>query len=132
MQASAAHPQVGVEGDTIQIDLSSGSARATVIGPYDTVQGRYPVPETTPCTMRMTLSAVTGVVPIRAGDFTFVDELGKVYHPQVTQSSPATSTARGTQQVSIHDTLPTGSGQLRWSPAGTGNLATWDFSVEID
>ena len=134
VQASAAHPQVGVEGDTIEVTLARGSARATVIGPYGTVQGQYPVPETTPCTMVMTLSARRGTVPVRAGDFTFVDELGNVVHPQVTAGSASAvkATGPGEEQVSIHDVLPTGAGQLRWAPDGSTTVATWDFSVEID
>ncbi len=130
VRASAARPQVGVEGDTIEVILAQGSARATVVGPYGTVQGQYPVPETTPCTMVMTLSARRGTVAVRAGDFTFVDEMGNVHHPQVTAGSTSTAPP-GEEQVSIHDVLPTGAGQLRWAPNGS-TIATWDFSVEID
>ena len=73
-------------------------------------------------------------MPVRAGDFTFVDEMGNVHHPQVTAGSTPAATVAGSgeEQVSIHDVLPTGAGQLRWAPDGSTVIATWDFSVEID
>jgi hypothetical protein len=135
VQASATRPQLGIEGDTIAVVLAGGRAKATAVGPYDTIQGRYPVPESTPCTMVVTIADVTGTVPINPGDFTFLDELGNLYHPQVTVDGvapPTTAPIGHSISVRVHQVLPTGSGQLRWSPASSTPIASWDFSVEID
>jgi hypothetical protein len=136
VQASAATPQLGVEGDTMAVILPSGRVTATLVGP-DVVQGQYPPPPTTPCTFTLTLAGAIGTVPIKPGDFTIVDEQGILHYPQVSAGAgvtppPAVAPVGGQLSVVIRDVLPTGNGQLRWTAGGAVPIATWDFTVEID
>jgi hypothetical protein len=135
VEASAGHPQLGVEGDTMSVVLPNGRALATVVGPYDTTQGQYPPPETTPCTFILTLDQVSGTVPIEPADFTLVDELGHLYHPTVTlDGAPLPTTAPGGRVLTVKAShvMPTGSGMIRWAPGGGEPIASWDFSIEVD
>jgi hypothetical protein len=142
----------------MSIVLPGGArATATLVGPSDVIEGQYPPPPQTPATFVLTLSDVSGAVPLDPADFLIIDELGNPYHPQVTVTSsppgaplppssplpPATppgapgsagtqAPAGSTTSARIHDVLPTGSGQVRWSPGGRTAIATWDFSLEID
>jgi len=136
VQASAATPQLGVEGDTMAVILPSGRVTATLVGP-DVVQGQYPPPPTTPCTFTLTLAGASGTIPIKPGDFTIVDEQGNVHDPQVSAGAgvtppPAVAPAAGQLTLIIRDVLPIGNGQLRWAAGGSAPIASWDFSVEID
>jgi hypothetical protein len=139
VEASAATPQLGVEGDTMSVVLRAGRVTATLVGPSDTVQGQYPPPATTPCTFTLTLVDASGTVPINPGDFTIIDEQGNVHYPQVSAGAgagvtppPAEAPAGGQITVLIRGVLPTGNGQVRWTGGGAAAIATWDFSVEID
>ncbi len=135
VEASAAQPQLGIEGDTIKVKVPEGQVMATMVGPSDTTEGRYPPPETTPCTFILTLADASGAVPINPADFTILDEDGNVYHPEVAVDGappPAAVRAGNPVGLRITDVLPTGSGELRWA-AGSGTaIASWDYSVEID
>ncbi len=135
VEASAAQPQLGVEGDTIRVIVSTGRVAATLVGPDDTIQGQYPPPETTPCTFHLTLADASGTVPIAPGDFTILDEEGNVYHPQVDSDGaapPAAVSTSGPVALRITSVLPTGSGQLRWTAGAATPVASWDYTVEID
>jgi hypothetical protein len=135
VEASAAHPQLGVEGDTMAVMASRGRVSATMVGPDDTIQGQYPPPKTTPCTFVLTLTNAQGTVPINPADFTILDEEGNLYHPKVSMAGgPPPSTAPINSQVilNIKEVLPTGSGQLRWAAGAAAPVALWDYSVEID
>jgi hypothetical protein len=97
--------------------------------------GEFPVPATSPCTFTVTFKAATATVPLRAGAFTILDELGHVHHPQVTAAGgplPAQVRPGGSVTLRVHDVLPTGNGRLRWAPEGTKPIVSWDFDVEID
>lgn len=134
--ASAAHPWVAVEGDTVVIDLPHGHARATAVGPSVPRSGQFPVPATTPCSFTVTFTGSSGAVPLRAGTFTILDELGRLHRPRVTAAGGGPPPARvrpgQTVTLTLNDVLPTGSGQLRWTPAGDAAIVAWDFDVEID
>jgi hypothetical protein len=135
VEASAATPQVGVEGDTMTVVLTAGRVTATLVGPSDTTQGQYPPPATTPCTFILTLVDASGTVPINPGDFTILDELGNLHHPQVSAGgvpAPPEVPAGGQLTLRLQDVLPTGDGQFRWAANGGAPVATWDFTVEID
>lgn len=135
VKASADQPQLGVEGDTMSVILAAGQVNVTVVGPDGTTQGRYPVPATTPCAFVVTFDDAAGSVPINPADFTIVDEMGNVHHPQLSidGTSPPTHVPAGQPvNLRIDEVLPTGGGQLRWSAGGPAAIASWDFSVEID
>jgi hypothetical protein len=135
VEASAAKPQLGVEGDTFTVVLSSGRVTATLVGPDVTTQGQYPPPQSTPCTFVLTLTNAGGAVPINPADFTIVDQVGHLYHPQVSRDGaapPAAVPAGGPITLHLNAVLPTGSGQFRWAAAAGAPIASWDFSVEID
>jgi hypothetical protein len=136
LQASSAHPTLAIQGDTVSVHLARGRVLATAVGPTVPEEGRFPVPETTPCTFIITFAAATGPIPIRRTAFTFVDELHHVHHPRVTAmdgGAPPRQIAPGrTVSLKIYDVLPTGDGGLEWAPAGARPIVAWDFDVEID
>ena len=109
---------------------------ATAVGPSVPEEGRFPVPATSPCTFIITFTAATGLIPISASAFTFVDELDHVHHPRVTAMDggpPPTQISPGrTVSVRVNDVLPTGDGGLTWTPGGGRPIVAWDFDVEID
>ena len=60
--ATAAHPRLAVEGDTVRVDLAHGQADVTIVGPQVPEEGKFPVPATSPCTFIVTLTRVSGDV----------------------------------------------------------------------
>ena len=134
--ASAAHPALAIQGDTVRVVLTHGRTTATVVGPVVPEEGTFPVPATSPCRFTISLAAGAGVVPIRAGDFTILEEQGHIHHPRVSLrgggSSPARLGPRRIVTLNASAVLPTGNGRLRWAPSGPRPLVSWDFDVEID
>lgn len=134
--ASPAHPWLAIEGDTVRVLLARGHAMATAVGPAVPEEGQFPVPATSPCTFTITFADVSGTVPLSPAAFTILDRLGKLHHPQVTVQSgrpvPAEVTAGAPLALTVKAVLPTGGGQLRWTPQGASPVVSWDFDVEID
>ena len=134
--ASAEHPWLAIEGDTVLVHLAGGQVLATAVGPAVPSEGQFPLPRTTRCTFTVTLTRAAGVVPLRASAFSIVDELGRLHHPRVTTQGggplPATITPGQTVIIMVRDRLPTGNGQLRWAPGAVKPIVSWDFDVEID
>ncbi len=135
--ASAAHPALAIEGDTISVRLAHGRVAATTVGPSVPEEGQFPVPPTTPCTFTITLSRAAGIVPLKERAFTILDERGELHHPRVTGAGgaalPRVVAAGRSVTLTVRDVLPTGNGQLRWAPGGGGRpVVSWDFDVEID
>ncbi len=134
--ASAGHPSLAIEGDTVLVQLARGHVLGTAVGPAVPSEGQFPVPRTTRCTFTVTFTRAAGVVPLRASAFSIVDELGRLHHPRVTTQGggplPATITPGQTVLVTVRDRLPTGNGQLRWAPGTVKPIVSWDFDVEID
>jgi hypothetical protein len=134
--ASAAHPQLAIEGDTVHVLLGRGAQlRATAVGPQVPGEGQFPVPETTRCTFTITFTKVTGSLTLRAGDFAAADERGQLHrlrlHLKGGGALPAKVSAGQTVSLVMTGRLPTGNGQLIWAPGGHSTVS-WDFSVEID
>jgi hypothetical protein len=134
--ATAAHPALAIQGDTISVDLARGRVLATAVGPQTPEQGRFPVPASSPCTFIVTFAHASGAIPLNASAFTFVDELGHVRHPRVTAIGggglPRQILPGKPVSLKVYDVLPTGDGGLTWAPDGGRPIASWDFDVEID
>jgi len=136
VQASAAHPWLAIEGDSVRVQLPRGQVLATAVGPQVPHEGQFPVPATTQCTFTITLVNASGVVPLNQAAFTILDELGNLHRPSVTVagggSLPADILPGQKVTLIVKDVLPTGAGNLRWSPGGGKPIVSWDFDVEID
>jgi hypothetical protein len=136
LQASRAHPALTIQGDTVSVALAGGRVLATAVGPEVPEEGRFPVPATSPCTFIVTFAAASGVIPLSATTFTFIDEFGRVRHPRVTAMSggplPRQVLPGRTLSLKVYDVLPTGDGDLSWAPEGARPIASWDFDIEID
>lgn len=136
MNASAAHPSLAIQGDTISVHLAHGGVLATAVGPVVPEEGRFPVPKTTPCTFTVTFTSASGVIPLNAKGFTILDELGRLHRPTVTATGGGVPPLRvppgQTVTLTVKDILPTGGGRLRWAPERTAPIVSWDFDVEID
>ena len=134
--ATQAHPWLAVEGDTVRVILPRGQATATAVGPAVPEEGQFPVPATTRCTFTLTLTGVSGTIPLHPAAFTILDEQSQLHHPAVTardgEPPQATAAPGKTVTLTITAVLPTGNGQLQWAPLGGKPVVSWDFDVEID
>jgi hypothetical protein len=136
VQASPAHPALGIEGDTMVVHVGTAAVTATTVGPRVPRSGQFPVPATSPCSFDVTLARASAAIPLAGRDFTVLDELGHRHYLHITAPGgrPAPARIGPGQTVTLVMTavLPTGSGTLRWSPASPRPVASWDFAVEID
>jgi hypothetical protein len=100
------------------------------------VEGRFPVPATSPCRFTLTLRAGAGVVPLSTSALTILDELGDLDPPRVTTAGggrlPRLLRPGRTLTITVRGVLPTGNGRLRWAPFGGRPNVSWDLDVEID
>jgi len=135
VEASASRPALAIQGDAVSVRLARGRVLATAVGPA-VPPLKLPPPPTTRCTFTVTFASASGVVPLSARAFTIVDELGRVHQPVVRSLGggpvPARVRPGRTVTLTVRDVLPSGSGRLRWTPAGTLPVVSWDFDVEID
>jgi hypothetical protein len=136
VQASEAHPRLGIEGDTIVVHVGAAQVDVTTVGPQVPEDGKFPVPATSPCAFDVTFAKASAPVTLRGTDFTVLDELGHLHLLRISERAggPAPATIRPGQTVTLvmRAVLPTGSGTLRWSPSSPKPVASWDFDVEID
>jgi hypothetical protein len=141
--ASVEHPWLSaVEGETVSVALASGRVLATVVGPSvpeavsERAQDGDDNSETAPCKFTATFASASGEVPLRAGDFTILDERGRAHAVRVTAANggPLPSRVLPGRPVAlrISATLPEGEGALRWAPNGPRVLAGWVFGLELD
>lgn len=134
--ASAAHPWLAIQGDTVLVRLFGGHVLATAVGPNVPEEGAFPVPKTSPCSFTLTFTAASKALPLRAAAFSALDEYGRVHVLTVTTAAgkplPASIPQGTTITLRLSATLPTGEGQLRWTPQGSEPIVSWDFDVEID
>lgn len=136
VHASAAHPALGIEGDAIVVHVGSAEVKATAVGPQVPEEGKFPVPTTSPCTFIVTFAAASAAIPLRAADFTVLDEDGRLHYLRITAMAGGPEPGRvlpgQTVSLAMSAVLPTGSGTLRWSLGSSRPVASWDFDVEID
>jgi hypothetical protein len=135
--ATVARPVLAIEGETVAVALPGRALLATAVGPsVPTPRGTGPVPPSAPCTFIVTFARASGAIALDAGAFSIVDAFGDVVRPHVTGlhggAPPALVAPGQTVSIALHDVLPTGNGTLRWAPAGSRPLVSWDFAVELD
>ena len=77
-----------------------------------------------------------GRVGIDPRAFSIVDEFGQRHRPRLARRGggrlPVVLADGRSLVVSARTVLPTGNGQLRFTPSGAHPIASWDFHVEID
>jgi len=136
VHASAAHPWLAVEGDTVIVSTAHGTSATTAVGPYNDSTGMFPLPRFLRSTFVVTFKDTAGQIPITPRAFVIVDEHGRVYHPRVESSSGGTAPthiATGAPvAIRVIVNLAEGSGLLRWSPDGTHTIVGWDYTNEYD
>jgi hypothetical protein len=133
--ASARHPWLAIEGDTVQVTLAGGSAELTAVGPQvpDADVATDPLKTRVPCTFDVTFAHITGSMPIEPSAFTIVDELGHLHHPRVTVLGAASRRdAERSLTLRVKSVLAVGAGTLRWAPRGGRPIVSFDFDVEVD
>ncbi len=131
--ASPGHPQLAVQGIAVQVDMPSGRALATITGPH-VPPFVAPPPEQVTAVFDISMTQVTGSVPIRLDDFTITDQLGRTFHPTlVLNETPPPSTLTNGHDLNLQVTavMPTGEGRCigrqhraRRSSAGTSSSRT--------
>lgn len=136
VQASAAHPWLAVQGDTVAVHLARGRVLATASGPSVPEEGHFPLPRTSPCTFVVTFTAASGDVPLSPTAFATTDEQGRLHKLRVTVMGggpvPQHVAPGRTVTLTMYTVLPTGEGRLLWAPAAGRPIVQWDFDVEID
>lgn len=132
--ASPGHPQLAVQGVAVQVVTPSGQALATVTGPQ-VPPFVAPPPETVTAVWDVSLTHVTGTLPVRLSDITITDQLGRNLHPTLVlheKPVPSTVTAGHTLDFKVTAVMPTGEGRLYWAPTQSTPFVGWDFIVEND
>ncbi|MCU1597528.1 MAG: hypothetical protein QOK08_1825 [Actinomycetota bacterium] len=135
LTGSMAKPALTTEGDSVRVVLAGGTALATVTGPEVPGEGLPYQTRATTATWTVTLTDATTDVPISVADFTSIDHLGAVYHPQFVagQPKPPTELKPGESVTfELRAVMAVGEGLMRWAPDGTHILGSWDFEVEND
>ena len=136
VRASPTDPAVAIQGDTVSVEQSHGSALATTVGPTVPRTGGMAGQPSALCTFKVTLRATSGTTPLTPAAFTIVDEQENIQHPvlRAANGGPLPAQLSAGQSVSFEVTavLPVGEGRLMWTPAGSRPSASWDFDVEID
>jgi hypothetical protein len=132
--AAPGHPQLAVQGVGVRVNLPTGHVLATVTGPQVPPFVSPPPPSVT-ATFEVSLSDISGTIPVRLDDFTITDQLGRTFHPTlVLHETPPPSTVSTGKTLSLQVTavMPTGEGRIYWSPTKGTPFVGWDFIVEND
>ncbi len=138
LTGSASRPALSTEGDAVRVLLGTSSVLMTVTGPQVPGEGLPYVAPATTCTWTVTVTAASAPVAIRAADFTTLDHLGQVGHPQFVAGQPAPPAILAphhTARFELRAYTLTGEGLMRWAPQQGDRapvLAAWDFEVEND
>ncbi|UTI66104.1 hypothetical protein NBH00_07830 [Paraconexibacter antarcticus] len=134
LTATAAHPVLVVEGDTVAVDTPDVRARVTLVGPA--VPAAAQGAAVAPARFDLTVAAGRGPVRLAARDVTIVDEHGRRQRASLTMRDgrpvPARLSLVRPVRLVLRARLPTGDGQVRLAPRGGAAVATWDFVVETD
>jgi hypothetical protein len=136
--ASSAHQVLAIQGDAVSVDLRGGGVLANAVGPSVPEEGHYPLPVDSPATFVVTFTHASGVVPINANAFTFIDELAHLHHPRTVSSmeggsAPTRILPGQTVSLKVYGMLPTGDGALTWAPNGERRpIVSWNYELEVD
>jgi hypothetical protein len=134
--ATPSRSRLAIEGDTVAVRLPGGRALVTAVGPAVPEEGQQPIPATSPAQFTFTIAAVHGSIPLSSRDFAFLGEHGDRNGAKVTLRNggrlPRRIVAGRPVTLTLRAVLPTGNGQLRWTPMGRRPVVSWDFDVEID
>ncbi len=135
LTASTGHSQLAVQGVAVEVDLPAGQALVTITGPK-VPPFVAPPPDNVTATFDVSLTHVTGTIPVQLADFAITDQLGRTFAPSLVvgeAAPPSTVSAGGSVDFQVTAVMPTGEGRILWSPAGgTTPLVGWDFIVEND
>jgi hypothetical protein len=132
--ASAEQPQLAVQGVAVEVALPGGRVLATASGP-EVPPFLAPPPPSVTATFTVSLAHVTGTVPVRLKDFSITDQLGRTFEPALVvgePTPPSTAPVGSELTFRVSAVMPTGEGQLHWSPTGSEPIVSWDFIVEND
>ncbi|MGA2930087.1 MAG: hypothetical protein ABSG43_29680, partial [Solirubrobacteraceae bacterium] len=134
--ASAAHPALAVQGDSVAVALRHGRVLVSTLGPdVPRAAGVAIAPKTT-STFIVSFSSASGVVRLNPASFTIVDELGHVHHPAVRAvggGAPPREVRQGqTVALSLHCVPSPGNGHLTWVAGRARPIVAWDFELETN
>jgi hypothetical protein len=135
LTGTAARPALTSQGDVVKVRTGHWSVLITVTGPQVPGEGLPFQASADTCTWTVTMSGATGPVPVKAADFTAIDNQGNVYKPALVKGQPRPpAELKPGQQVKfeLRAVEATGEGLMRWAPDGTHIVAKWDFVVEND
>ena len=135
LQGSSQHPALTSEGDEVRVRLPHGQALVEVSGPVVPGEGLPYQATADTATWTVTVSHVTGRIPLQLKDFTTIDSLGVVYHPAfvIGAHRPPHLLRHGqTAKFELRAVMAVGEGMMRWAPVNNDLVATWDFVVEND
>ena len=133
VQASAVHPWIGIEGDTVLVDLAGPRVLATLVGPRVPSEGHFPLPATTPCTFTLTLRSAGSSIVVDPRAITIFDERGHRYRPRFSgPAGPRRLAAGRTTTLEFTSVLPTGSGEVVWTTGDGRPIVSYEFVTEID
>lgn len=143
--ATASHPILSEEqGYTVHAQLPSGSVEITAAGPgfphfvsNAINRGDWPDAKPVPSTFYVTLTHVSGTIPLAASAFSV--ENANYQHRGVTLSLsgggavPTSVRAGQTLTLEVHTKTIEGQGAIAWSPlTGGRTLVAWIYQVELD
>lgn len=135
LTGTAARPALTTEGDSVKVQTPQGTVLASVTGPEVPGEGLPYQSPATACTWTITLSHASAPIPITIADFTALDHLGNVYHPDLVAGQPKpapTLPPDRTVTFELRTRMMVGEGLMRWAPGRQTILASWDFEVEND
>jgi hypothetical protein len=134
VDATATHPALATQGDTVRVHTATGSVLATVAGPEIPNVGLPKGFSTSPATFTLTLTDASTTIPLSTSAFNAVDDSGRIYRLSLPTGStlPAAIAPGETVTTKLFATLSTGEGRLRWIPSGHLAPVEWDYTVEVD
>ena len=140
--ATAAQPQLAIQGNSLRVKLAHASVVTTVTGPYVPIKYSGTNDPIVPGSFVLTFSRAHGHIPLDASDFHITDALGTGLFPSVDVRGggeiPAAIPTNRKLTLVFHDTLPIGQGYFEYNPLGTlvakgkRPMASWDLDVESD
>jgi hypothetical protein len=136
LSATMAHPADAIQGISVKLHLSGGTALATAIGPDVPTRIQGSADLHTPAIWDLTFDDVHGTIPLSRTMFSITDEQGMLLSPRVTVAGggplPKTVPSRRPFTLQLKTVVSVGDGKLRYTPTGGAWLAEWDFDVETD